>query len=77
MKKIINNIKTYFEYRKNRRYVKMEMMKYKVEVLKFINDFIENKGDVKLGDNKLNDFKKNWSELVTILNQAAQAKKGE
>lgn len=77
MKKIINNIKAYFEYRTNRRYAKMEMMKYKVEVLKFINEIIENKGDVKLGNNKLNDFRKNWSELVTILNQTAQAKKGE
>lgn len=72
MKKFINNIKTYFEYRKNRRYVKMEIMKYKVKALEFANDLIKNKGEAKLGEYKLNDIKNNIGEYITLLNQNTQ-----
>lgn len=77
MKKIINNIKTYFEYRKNRRYVKMEIMKYKVKALEFANDIIKNKGEAKIGQYKLNDIKNNIGEFMTLLNHNTQVMKGE
>lgn len=63
--KILNNVKKYFEYRRNRRYVKMEMMKYKVIAFQALSGLLENENNSK----KLNEIRKNGKELLNIIKQ--------
>ena len=63
--KILNNVKKYFEYRRNRRYVKMEMMKYKVIAFQALSGLLENENNGK----KLNEIRENGKELLNIIKQ--------
>lgn len=63
--KILNNVKKYFEYRRNRRYVKMEMMKYKVIAFQALSGLLENENNSK----KLNEIRENGKELLNIIKQ--------
>lgn len=69
--KILNSIRRYFEYRRNRRYVKMEMLKYKVVALQFLNGVLENVAD----ENKSGDLGENIKGLLDTLNQLGNMKK--
>lgn len=71
--KILNSVKRYFEYRKNRRYVKMEMLKYKVVALQFLNGVLENMTD----ENKGANLGENIKEILDTLNQLGNMKKQE
>lgn len=57
--KILNNVKRYFEYRRNRRYVKMEMMKYKVIIFQTLSSVLDNGIDNK-ELNKVRESGKNY-----------------
>lgn len=63
--KILNNVKRYFEYRRNRRYVKMEMMKYKVIAFQALSSILDNGMDNK----ELNKIRENGKELLNIIKQ--------
>ncbi len=63
--KILNNVKRYFEYRRNRRYVKMEMMKYKVIIFQTLSSVLDNGIDNK----ELNKVRESGKELLNMIKQ--------
>lgn len=75
MKKFVENVKRYIQYRRNRRFVKMKMLEYEVEALRFINGIIEEKyGDSK--HRKIGDIGKSLLESLKMVGyQAEKAKK--